>query len=68
VLAISVKDLEIKIAQPGMGMGYRGVNMRLRSEAPDLEFTNINDAIRNLYEWYCYSKHLIWPEALLFDK
>jgi len=68
VLRISGKDLPIKIAQEGMGAEYSGDNSRLRSEIESLEFTDMDDAISELYDWYKSNIHLIDRQKLLFDK
>lgn len=68
VRSYSGKKLEIKISQPGMGVEYSGSNLRLRSEIPNLRFTDIDVAITELYEWYRANRHLINRDALLIDK
>lgn len=68
VRAVSEKDLDICIAEAGMGVEYSGDNSLLRSDLPNFEFTHIDEAIRSLYEWYRSNRHLIRREALLVDK
>ncbi|MGB9700291.1 MAG: NAD-dependent epimerase/dehydratase family protein [Thermodesulfobacteriota bacterium] len=68
VRSYSGKDLEIKISQPGIGVEYSGSNFRLRSQIPDLQFTDIDVAIAELYEWYKSNRYLINRDALLIDK
>jgi len=68
IRSYSGKDLEIKIAKPGMGIEYSGSNQRLRDEIPNLCFTEIDGAIAQLYEWYKSHFHLINRDALLKDK
>lgn len=65
---ISGKDLSIVVGKPGMGLEYSGSNTRLRNEIPDLRLTNIDDSIRQLYQWYSENKHTINRDLLLFDK
>lgn len=65
---ISGKDLSIVVGKPGMGLEYSGSNTRLRDEIPDLRLTNIDDSIRQLYQWYSENKHTINRDLLLFDK
>ena len=68
VRALSGKDLPIIVGQPGMGLGYNGSNARLHSEITDLKLTDIDEAIRQLYQWYYEQKHLINRDLLLIDK
>lgn len=68
VRKISSKDLPIIVGKPGIGLEYSGSNKRLRSEMPDLKLTNIDDSIRQLYQWYSENKHTINRDLLLFDK
>ncbi len=68
VMAVSGKELDIRIAQPGLGAEYSGDNTRLREEMASLELTAIDSAIGNLYEWYSSHRGEIKREALLVDK
>lgn len=68
VINISGKDLPVLISQPGMGLDYSGDNTLLHKEIKELKFTAIDDAIKELYDWYSNNKHLINREVLLFDK
>ncbi|MEQ8225677.1 MAG: NAD(P)-dependent oxidoreductase, partial [Candidatus Eremiobacterota bacterium] len=68
VINISGKDLPVLIAQPGMGLDYSGDNALLHKEIKECKFTAIDDAIKELYEWYSNNKYLINKELLLFDK
>ena len=68
IIKISGKELEIKIAKPGMGIEYSGDNSRLLSELPNYEFTEIDIAIQNLYLWYKKNVNLIKRDSLLLDK
>ncbi len=61
-------NVEIRIAEPGLGPEYSGDNARLRSEIPGLRFTAIDQAIGALYEWYAANVHLIDRSKLLIDK
>lgn len=65
---ISGKNLPIKITQPGTGLEYSGDNSRLKSEIPNLKLTSIEEAVKELYNWYLENKHLINREFLLIDK
>lgn len=62
------KDLPIIVGKPGMGLEYSGSNTRLHNEIPDLRLTNIDESIRQLYQWYSENKHTINRDLLLFDK
>ena len=68
VREISGKDLPILIAKDGMGLEYSGDNRRLREEIPGLFLAPIDQAIRQLYDWYRENQHMINREFLLFDK
>lgn len=68
ILAMSGKDLPVVIAQPGMGSEYSGDNGRLRREVPGLSFTEIDEAIRHLYDWYAERRGMIDRGILLVDR
>jgi len=68
VVALSGKNLEIRVAQAGLGLEYSGDNRRLRAELPGLRFTPLAEALRRLYDWYAGHRDLIRREALLVDK
>lgn len=68
VLAMSGKDLPIKIAQEGMGLEYSGDNARLKREIGNLKFTPIDEAIKKLYQWYSGNKSRIGKKLLMEDK
>lgn len=68
VRKISGKDLPIVVGQLGFGMEYSGDNTRLKDEIHSLDFTNIDEAIAKLYEWYSKNITLINREYLHFDK
>src|SRR3989304_4005101 len=67
VRAISGKDLPIIVGKPGMGLEYSGSNTRLRNEIHGLKLTNIDESMRQLYQWYSENKHTINRDLLLFD-
>ncbi len=64
----SGKDVEIQVAQPGMGVEYSGSNERLRRALPGLAFTDVDEAIGRLYRWYEARRGQVRREALLSDK
>jgi len=68
VKSISQKDIEIKVAQDGLGMEYSGNNSLLRREMNDLKFTPIQTSIEDLYNWYLANKNNLMIDALLIDK
>ncbi|TGU70052.1 NAD(P)-dependent oxidoreductase [Geomonas terrae] len=68
VRARSGKDLEVLVAQPGMGLEYTGDNARLHRELPGLSFTPMVEAVDRLYRWYQENIGLIAREKLLQDK
>lgn len=68
VINVAEKNLDIKVACEGMGKEYSGDNSKLQKEIPGLIFTSIDDAIRELYNWYVVNKHLLSKELLLNDK
>ncbi len=68
VVELSGQPLEIRIAQPGMGVEYSGDNARLHAEIPGLRFTPMREALAGLYAWYAENKRNIPEAALLVDK
>ena len=65
---ISGKDILIKVAQTGNGLDYYGNNKRLKSEMPNLHFTNMQDSIKNLFSYYESIRDKINYDLLLTDK
>lgn len=68
IVSISCKQLPILIASEGLGAEYSGDNTRLREEMPEIVFTPIISAIRELYDWYSSNLTSINRELLLTDK
>lgn len=68
VREISGTQPEIIVSQPGRGLEYSGDNALLRAAMPALEFTPMDTAIRELYNWYANNRHTINKELLLADK
>lgn len=68
VLAVSGKNLEIKVAKEGLGTEYSGENTRLIKEIGDYKFREMDECIRDLYNWYLENKTLINRNSLLYDK
>lgn len=53
---ISTQPVPIKINHHGLDNEYTGSNKRLLSEFGNVSFTQIDDAIRELYAWYLKNK------------
>ncbi len=68
VKRISGKNIDIRVAQEGLGMEYSGDNGLLRSEYSSVNFTPIEVAIGNLYSWYESNKASIDRNLLITDK
>jgi len=65
---ISGKNLSVLIKEEGLGLEYSGDNLRLKAEIKNLNFTKIDKAIKELYEWYNQNYRIIDKDCLLFDK
>ena len=65
---ISLTDIDIQVANEGIGMEYSGDNELLRSEISNLKFTEIQKGVEDLYEWYSAHKQSINEQLLLTDK
>ncbi len=68
VREISGRNIEVKVARPGVGPEYSGDNSLLRAEMKDLHFTPIGKAVEELYKWYYQNRNWINRESLLEDK
>jgi len=68
VKTISKKDIEIKVAQDGFGLEYSGDNSLLRKEIPNLQFTPIENSMKELYDWYETNKNNLNKDLLITDK
>lgn len=68
ILAVSGKKLPVVIFQEGMGLEYSGDNSRLKQELPGLQFTELADAVAELYQWYSDNKASIDRSKLIVDK
>lgn len=64
VLRAAGKQLEIRVARPGMGLEYSGDNTRLLKEMSGFRFREMEECVRELYRWYQEHKELIDPERL----
>lgn len=65
---LSGSQQQIIVDQPGDGLEYSGDNRRLRAEMPSLQFTPIDTAIEELFDWYAQNKQVLNKELLLVDK
>ncbi|HRG01074.1 MAG TPA: NAD(P)-dependent oxidoreductase [Bacteroidia bacterium] len=68
VKTISKKDIEIKVAQEGFGLEYSGDNSLLRKEMPSLQYTPIENSVKELYDWYDLNKKKLNKDLLITDK
>ena len=65
---ITSSNVEINIANAGLGLDYTGNNERLKSEMRRLKFTSIQDSAAELYRYYKKNINIIKKELLLEDK
>ncbi|HBG48361.1 MAG TPA: epimerase [Cyanobacteria bacterium UBA9971] len=65
---ISDKNLSIIVKEEGLGLEYSGDNSLLKNEIKNLKFTEIDKAIKELYEWYNQNHRIINKDCLLLDK
>ena len=68
VKKISEKNLEINVAQDGFGLEYTGDNSRLKSEFKNVKFTNIEQSVSALYNYYNDNINILDKKLLLEDK
>jgi len=68
ILKISGKSLPIVTAKKGLGLEYSGDNTRLKNEIKNLQFSKIDDSIKDLYDWYSKNKQLVDKKLLISDK
>jgi len=59
--------VKIIVNQRGLGNEYTGSNKRLTNEFKDIDFTKIDNAISQLYNWYLIRKNKIKRNDLLED-
>lgn len=62
-------SIETNILQDGLGPTYRGDNIRLKVEFPNITFTNHREGISNLYQWYLnnpdqYNKNFLKQQSI----
>lgn len=68
VKQISGKDVAVEIFNGGLGLDYTGCNKRLKQEFVNVEFTNIEQAISALYNYYEENFELLDKMLLKKDK
>lgn len=68
VKLISQKEIDIKVALDGYGLEYSGDNSLLRKELPTLQFTPIENSVKELYDWYNVNKNNLNKDLLITDK
>lgn len=64
---ISGKNFEIKIKKPGMNNPYTCDNSLLKEELKNFKFTQMDEAIKKLYNWYSENKDKIKNKNFLID-
>ena len=64
IIKISGKKLDIIIKTDSLGREYSGDNSLLLNELKGFEFSLIDDAIKDLYNWYELNKHIIEKDKL----
>ena len=68
VAAVSGRDPEITVRNQGMGAEYSGDNTRMLDEMGGYKFREIQECVRELYEWYEAYAGQIDAERLRFDE
>ena len=68
ILEISGKTQDITIKYDGMGDEYSGDNSRLCEEIRGIKFTEIGQAIKNMFRWYEGNKDMIDKNLLISDE
>lgn len=63
----SKKDIPIYICKEGLANEYSANNQRLLNEIHSFNFTSIEDAIHDLYIWYCNNEDDIDIYSLLYQ-
>lgn len=68
VKKISGKNIDIQVAQEGFGLDYTGNNSRLKKEFPQIKFTDIQQSVSSLYNYYRENLNILDKNSLLSDK
>lgn len=65
---ISGKNIDIVVANEGLGMEYSGDNSLLRKEMPSLHLTALEKSVIELYHWYASNKNNLNKDLLITDR
>ncbi|MBF0594332.1 MAG: NAD(P)-dependent oxidoreductase [Candidatus Omnitrophica bacterium] len=68
ILRVSGKNLDIKVAEPGLKAEYSGDNSRLINEIGHFQFKDMDTCLGDLYNWYRVNQGKIDRSLLLYDK
>lgn len=68
ILKISGKNLDIIIENDGKGIEYSGNNNKFMNEVNGFDFRDMDEAIKELYDWYLANKDNIDKEKLMMLK
>lgn len=66
VLEVSGKDLPVYICKEGLGKEYTASNERFLKECPEFQYTPMEQAIEELYQWYAQNEAMIDIYKLLY--
>ena len=66
VLEISGKNLPVYVCKEGLANEYTASNDRFIQECPDFQYTSIDTAIQELYQWYVEHEEMIELAQLLY--
>ncbi|EKD58289.1 MAG: NAD-dependent epimerase/dehydratase [uncultured bacterium] len=64
IIRISGKSLKIEMVGEGFGQEYSGDNSKLLNELKKFEFSDIDESIKSLYQWYYDHRDLIEKDKL----
>lgn len=67
VVEISGKEIPIYVCKKGLAKEYSSNNDNLIRELGDFQFTNIDEAIKKLYDWYVDNEEIIELYPLLYQ-
>ncbi|MCZ8286750.1 MAG: NAD-dependent epimerase/dehydratase family protein [Bacteroidia bacterium] len=68
VREISGKNIDIVVANEGLGMEYSGDNSLLRKEMPSLHLTALEKSVIELYHWYASNKNNLNKDLLITER
>ena len=67
VLKISGKDLPIYVCREELAKEYSSNNDKLIREIGNFQFTNVDEAIKKLYDWYAHNEEIIDLYPLMYQ-